>query len=114
MKQRIKLTEGDLHRIVKESVKRVLNEIGNTANGQYMLGRLQARQQYRRGQTTGENDGYGYLCGGENDKATSDYALKQRAGKEYGSVGNPYLCSHNCAGYNDESDRLQRMHGLKK
>jgi len=26
MKQRIKLTESDLHRIVKESIKRVLNE----------------------------------------------------------------------------------------
>ena len=27
MKQRIRLTEGDLHRIIKESVKRVLNEV---------------------------------------------------------------------------------------
>ena len=36
----IRLTEGDLHNIVKESVKRILNEIGDTPRGQYMLGRL--------------------------------------------------------------------------
>ena len=33
MKQRIRLTEGDLHNIIKESVNRILNEIGNTKNG---------------------------------------------------------------------------------
>ena len=43
-KKLIRLTEGDLHRIVKESVNRVLNEIGDTPRGQYMLGRLQGRQ----------------------------------------------------------------------
>ena len=32
-----------MHRIVKESVNRVLNEIGDTAKGQYMLGRLQRK-----------------------------------------------------------------------
>ena len=30
MKQIIRLTESDLHRIVKESVNKILNEIGNT------------------------------------------------------------------------------------
>lgn len=43
-KKLIRLTEQDLHRIVKESVNRVLNEIGDTPRGQYMLGRLQGRQ----------------------------------------------------------------------
>ena len=43
-KKLIRLTEADLHRIVKESVNRILNEIGDTAKGQYMLGRLQGRQ----------------------------------------------------------------------
>lgn len=43
-KKLIRLTESDLHRIVKESVNRVLNEIGNTPKGQYMLGKLTARQ----------------------------------------------------------------------
>jgi len=40
MKTLIRLTEEDLHRIVKESVKNILNEIGDTPKGQYMLGRL--------------------------------------------------------------------------
>lgn len=35
-KKLIRLTEADLHRIVKESVNRILNEIGDTAKGQYM------------------------------------------------------------------------------
>lgn len=43
-KKLIRLTESDLHKIVKESVNRILNEIGDTAKGQYMLGRLQGRQ----------------------------------------------------------------------
>ena len=44
MKHRVRLTESDLHSIVKESVKKVLNEVGNTTKGQYMLGRLAARK----------------------------------------------------------------------
>ena len=59
MKQRIKLTEGDLHRIVKESVKRVLNEIGDTTKGQYMLGRLSAKKQ-RGGDFWGKTNVGGY------------------------------------------------------
>ena len=39
-KQVIRLTEEDLHNIVKESVKRVINEVGDTKRGQFMLGRL--------------------------------------------------------------------------
>lgn len=40
MKQTIKLNESELKKIVAESVKRVVNEIGDTLAGQYMLGRL--------------------------------------------------------------------------
>jgi hypothetical protein len=32
-KKLIRLTENDLHRIVKESVQKILNEIGNTEKG---------------------------------------------------------------------------------
>lgn len=42
-KKLIRLTEADLHRIVRESVNNVLNEIGDTYTGQYQLGRLAAR-----------------------------------------------------------------------
>lgn len=50
MKQKIKLTEQDLHNIIMESVNRVvrkrrINEIGDTKRGKYMLGRLAARNQ---------------------------------------------------------------------
>ena len=48
MKRITRLTESDLHRIVKESVKKVLNEIGDTEGGQYLLGRAKQRALYNR------------------------------------------------------------------
>jgi len=45
-KKIIRLTESDLHRIAKESVDNLLNEIGDTPKGQYALGRLA----YRKGE----------------------------------------------------------------
>ena len=39
------MTEGDLHRIVKESVSRILNEIGDTEKYQKKLGKLVARKE---------------------------------------------------------------------
>ena len=46
-KKLIRLTESDLHKIVKESVNRVLNEIGDTPRGQNMLGRVAGRGRER-------------------------------------------------------------------
>ena len=43
MKQMIRITEGQLHRIIDESVRKVINEIGDTKRGSYMLGRLANR-----------------------------------------------------------------------
>ncbi len=43
MKQSIRLTEGQLHRIIEESVRKVINEIGDTKRGSYMLGRLASK-----------------------------------------------------------------------
>lgn len=43
MKKLVRLTEGDLHNIVKNSVRRAINEIGDTPKGQYALGRLANR-----------------------------------------------------------------------
>ena len=48
MKKRIKLTESDLHRVIKESVKRVLNEVGETEKGQNLLGQLNMRKRLGR------------------------------------------------------------------
>lgn len=46
MKKTIKLTESDLHRIIMESVKQVINEIGDTDEGQYDLGCAAARRHW--------------------------------------------------------------------
>lgn len=43
MKKVIRLTEKDLHNIIKESVNNALNEIGDTDKGQFALGRLAQR-----------------------------------------------------------------------
>jgi len=43
-KQIIRLTESDLHELIKDAVNEALNEIGDTNRGQYMMGRLAARQ----------------------------------------------------------------------
>ena len=94
-KKLIRLTETDLHRIVKESVNKILNEIGDTAKGQYMLGRLQGRQ----------------INDGQRDKAmnTMSYATKQLANKFGGRKPNNFQSydaeeTANELGYKDETN----------
>lgn len=43
-KRTVRLTESDLHNIIKESVNKVLNEIGDTRKGRYKMGRVMGRQ----------------------------------------------------------------------
>lgn len=43
-KHTVRSSEANLHRIVKESVKKIINEVGDTNRGQYMLGRLAAKK----------------------------------------------------------------------
>ena len=91
-KKLIRLTESDLRRIVKESVNRVLNEIGDTPKGQYMLGRLQGRQ----------------MNNGKNKSAveTSRYSTSER-NKIHSKEFPPYendLSHANLLGYADERD----------
>ena len=45
-KKLIRLTESDLHRIVKESINRILNEVGETDDGQKLLARLAAKKAF--------------------------------------------------------------------
>ena len=47
MSKLIRLTENDLHRIVKESVQKIINEIGDTPRGQRALGAVAARSIHR-------------------------------------------------------------------
>ena len=55
-KKVIRLTEADLHRIIKESVNNILNEIGDTERGQYALGALQARHEKQMKDAYDRND----------------------------------------------------------
>lgn len=65
-KKLIRLTESDLHRIVKESVNKILSEIGDTSRGCKMLGRAYHKANKAndivRGQKFGNylRDKYGY------------------------------------------------------
>ena len=83
MKKLVRLTEGDLNKIVKESVKRVMNEAGNTKSGQYILGRLKNRQ----------SNGGGKFARGINYNDAGDYAYKAN--------GNSYSDDYQ-QGYEDE------------
>ena len=80
-KKLIRLTEQDLHRIVKESVNKVLNEIGDTNRGQYMLGRLAGRK-YANNYNTNGYDEAGKIA---------KYAQQQR---QYKNVYNPYTSGY--------------------
>ena len=60
----IKLTESDLHNIIKEAVNNILNEIGDTEKGQNVLGKLHAKKVNQ-----GEK---------EDGDEIYDYAQKQR------------------------------------
>lgn len=55
-KNTIRLTESQLHRVIKESVKRVLNEIGDTERGQYALGMASERNYQRQLQNGNYNN----------------------------------------------------------
>lgn len=57
-KQLVRLTESDLNNIIKESVNIILNEIGDTHRGQYMLGRLSNRQHHDYGKFAPRNGEY--------------------------------------------------------
>lgn len=48
-KKVVRLTESQLHSIITESVKSILNEIGDTPKGQYMLGGVNGRRSARNG-----------------------------------------------------------------
>ena len=74
-KKLIRLTESDLHRIVKESVNKVLNEIGDTPRGQYHLGRSTMRKLMNHdGEGAAEIDNYSKSKGiTDGDWMTSPY-----------------------------------------
>ena len=73
-KELIRLTESDLHNIVKEAVKSIIKEYGETPEGQRKLGGLHARKVLRNGV-------------GDNANNIYKYAAKSRGGDAYNNVG---------------------------
>ena len=74
----MRLTEADMHRLISESVRKALiNEVGDTARGQYMLGRLAKRQEKRAKYGTPE---YGGDTLGDTEKSieTTNRAAGER------------------------------------
>lgn len=93
-KQIIRLTESDLHRIIENSVKKYINEIGDTPKGNFALnavrGRAVARPRYHNGK-------YGSV----NDRAKQARIASDASDKTWDNyTKNHNLGFHNEAGYN--------------
>ena len=86
MRKIIRLTESDLHNIVKESVNRILKEVGETDNGQRLLGRLAARKS-----TNGDINGYYDVSDYAKDKQGGDLMKRDKFAR----------------GFHDEKDKLR-------
>lgn len=84
MKRTIRLTESDLHRIILESVKMAINEIGDTSDGQYDLGRAAGRRYWRSITSDTQDDALRH--GDYADRIASHAALNSpdiETGKEF-------------------------------
>ena len=94
-KKLIRLTESDLHRIVKESVDNLLNEIGDTPKGQYALGRLAYRkgeERPRMGQNVGKM---------RKDSGNDIFKYADKAAHKNGMYGHEYRNGYD---YQDDID----------
>lgn len=102
MKKLIRLTESDLHRIVKESVSRILREVGETPGGQRKLGALQARKIIN---ADGDSVDDFFKNQSKEGGKIYDYAKKQRSltgpdSDEFGNTVNPLYKDYS-KGYTD-------------
>ena len=90
MKKRIRLTEADLHRIIRQCVNEALNEIGDTERGQYALGAAQARRDMRQRQVYQQtpNNMKPNRSNGDKSDEISSYAHNQRAAVNGGNEFN--------------------------
>ena len=87
MKHRVKLTESALRRIVKESLRRVLDEYGNTGKGQKALGALMAKKVINADGDTVDDF---FKNQSEKGGEVYNYAKQQRSeyGKDTDEIGN--------------------------
>lgn len=75
MKQRIRLTESDLQRIISESVKRVMNEVSASTVNNYVQGRL-AQSRGERDASPAKWRKYGREFRNKEDEEGCDYYQK--------------------------------------
>lgn len=104
MKQRVRLTESDLHRMIKEAVSEVLNEYGETPKSHFMLSGVEGRADARAlaASLNGDNataDKYRELSKAAhakraqniaNDKFSYSRHAKEMAGEQGYNYGNDY------------------------
>ena len=81
MKNSIKLTENEFKSLIKESVSKILNEIGNTPKGQKALGALSMRHSLKEPNCDSRNNNL-------KSSKISKYAEKARGGDTYDDYGN--------------------------
>lgn len=84
-KKLIRLTESDLHRIVKESVEKILNEIGDTKKGRDDINTAMVNSVYNDHQKN--RNACGHPAGGisrwQKRKRVNDYLKNGAHGKEW-------------------------------
>lgn len=82
-KQIIKINEQQLKQIVAESVKKALNEIGDTKRGQYLMGRVAGRTLKRDAANNKPKIGFHDFCDRNYMKPTKD-SWNHKRGEFYG------------------------------
>lgn len=78
-KKQMKVTESELKEIIKESVRSILKEIGNSQVGQYQLGRLAARKKEQ-----GDDDAYKNVV----NRAKLQWGADRGTGSNQNAFGN--------------------------
>lgn len=91
-KKLVRLTEGDLHRIIKESVNNVLNEISNDLRYNYIKGRANQRAIANQKQKDAWlKDGHGKLAySSQQERDAVDANWNDKHSKEWSDANNEY------------------------
>ena len=100
-KKIVRLTESDLHKIVRESTHKMLNEIGDSSDGQYILGRTAERASQRADRTYGV-DRRRYDKTFKDAYSTAAKASKKHLGRPFGGTNDAFE-----KGRDDESDKWE-------
>ena len=111
-KKVIRLTETDLHRIIKESVNKILKEeYGNSHRSQYMLGRLANRQSERGERPTANDRAYTMYNNDYSDDYRQGFDDEAKYGRNSDSTwdGNKYRNIQ----FNYDTKKMQDMDELK-